>query len=259
MSVQRDLIYDVGVCNGDDSAYYLHKGFRVVGIEANPLLIPALQQRFAKQMDEGRYTLVPIGIAQSEGTADFWVCDDHPEWSSFDREIASRRGSRHHRVSIATCRFASLLERFGTPFYCKIDIEGNDELCLEDLCHRTKPEYLSIEVIEGHRQIEQLADLGYTKFKIISQRTLRQPGSAMASLKAFLPVLPRRLLVTAEAKLTRYRSEGDWRFPGGASGSFGEQTRGNWLTASEALALNRIVQRGSDLSEWHDIHATLNS
>jgi hypothetical protein len=29
------LVYDVGMFNGDDTAYYLKKGFRVVGIEAN--------------------------------------------------------------------------------------------------------------------------------------------------------------------------------------------------------------------------------
>ena len=33
-----DLIYDVGMHNGSDTAYYLHKGFRVLAIEANPVL-----------------------------------------------------------------------------------------------------------------------------------------------------------------------------------------------------------------------------
>ena len=32
------LVYDVGVHRGDDTAYYLHKGFRVVGVEANPAM-----------------------------------------------------------------------------------------------------------------------------------------------------------------------------------------------------------------------------
>ena len=34
----NDLIYDLGVNRGEDCAFYLAKGFRVVGIEANPSL-----------------------------------------------------------------------------------------------------------------------------------------------------------------------------------------------------------------------------
>lgn len=30
------LVIDVGMHNGDDTAYYLHRGYRVVAIEANP-------------------------------------------------------------------------------------------------------------------------------------------------------------------------------------------------------------------------------
>jgi hypothetical protein len=33
------LIYDVGMCDGADTAFYLAKGFRVIAIEANPTLV----------------------------------------------------------------------------------------------------------------------------------------------------------------------------------------------------------------------------
>lgn len=250
-----DLIFDLGVCNGDDSAYYLHKGYRVVGVEANPLLLPELRSRFEKDISEGRYQLLGVGIAQAEGKATFWVCDDHPEWSSFDRSIASRNGCRHHEVAVPTCRFGSLLERFGIPHYAKIDIEGNDDLCLDDIGSRRRPKYLSIEV-NGSSQIERLAALGYNKFKIIAQRTLRQPSLATLRLKASLPRRPRSLLVNAEAKLTRHRVDRSWRFRGGCSGPFGEETRGEWLTAEQALELTRVLAAATDLSDWHDIHAT---
>ena len=32
----EDLIYDIGMNHGEDTAYYLSKGFRVIAIEANP-------------------------------------------------------------------------------------------------------------------------------------------------------------------------------------------------------------------------------
>ena len=37
----NNLIFDVGLHTGQDTAFYLKKGFRVIAIEANPLLAPA--------------------------------------------------------------------------------------------------------------------------------------------------------------------------------------------------------------------------
>ena len=68
---KSDLIYDVGACLGDDSAYYLHKGFRVVGIEANPAAVSVLKRRFEAAISAGRYALLPKAIFDREGKAPF--------------------------------------------------------------------------------------------------------------------------------------------------------------------------------------------
>ncbi|HET9458629.1 MAG TPA: FkbM family methyltransferase [Sphingomicrobium sp.] len=257
MPAQPDLIFDLGVCNGDDSAYYLHKGYRVVGVEANPLLIPKLSRRFEAEIASGRYVLLPLGIADTEGETEFWVCDGHAEWSSFDRSIASRGGARHHAEMVRTSRFRSLLKRFGTPKYCKIDIEGNDNLCLKDMSSSTRPDYVSVEVICAGEQVRLLQALGYTRFKLISQRTLRQPGKALAKLKASASILPpfSCVMTAIEARLTRRRFDGNWRFPGGSSGPFGENTHGRWLNAGEATELSEILARRREAWDWFDLHA----
>jgi hypothetical protein len=38
---ERDLVFDLGLHNGDDAAYYLDLGYLVVGVEANLLLAGA--------------------------------------------------------------------------------------------------------------------------------------------------------------------------------------------------------------------------
>src|SRR5271165_1668340 len=78
------LIYDVGMNNGDDSAYYLRNGFDVIAIEANPVFVQHAQTRFAKEISDGRLTVLEVGIAEGEGEATFWICDDNLDWSSFD-------------------------------------------------------------------------------------------------------------------------------------------------------------------------------
>ena len=47
------LVYDVGMHRGDDTAYYLHKGFRVVGVEANPAMADHLRGRFKSEIATG--------------------------------------------------------------------------------------------------------------------------------------------------------------------------------------------------------------
>src|SRR6266487_2691817 len=48
--VVRDLIYDVGMNNGDDTAYYLHQGFRVIAIDADPRSLEAAKHRFPNEL-----------------------------------------------------------------------------------------------------------------------------------------------------------------------------------------------------------------
>lgn len=253
MRSRPELIFDVGVCNGDDSAYYLHKGYRVLGIEASPLLVERLQARFEAEIRDGRYQLLGAGIAQSSGSAPFWVCDQRPEWSSFDRSIASRMGFRHHCVEVPTRPFGWVLETYGVPLYAKIDIEGNDDLCLEAMTARTAPQWLSVEMIEAEGQIRRMTELGYTGFKIISQLTLRQPKMAALRFKKTLPALAQWLVTGAESRLFRNRSESGWRFPRGSSGPFGEDLPGDWLSAEQAIALSRGL--AGVLYDWCDIHA----
>ena len=40
------LILDLGMNNGDDTAYYLTRGFRVVALDANPALCEGARKRF---------------------------------------------------------------------------------------------------------------------------------------------------------------------------------------------------------------------
>lgn len=255
------LIYDVGVENGDDSAYYLHKGFRVVGIEASPIAVEKLRVRFAKEISDGVYTLLPVGIAEEAGHATFWVCDDHPPWSSFDREIASRRGSRHHAVTVETRPFRSILHEFGAAVFCKIDIEGNDDLCIRDFSVKTRPTYVSVELIHGHDQLRLLRDRGYSSFKIISQRTFRQPSNAYLRLSPILPAPLRRAIAAATARLLRYQPDRDWLYRPGCSGPFGEETAGPWRSFEQACRTREAIERSGGMRQfdWHDIHARLDA
>ena len=61
-----DLIYDVGMHKGEDTDYYLQKGFRVVAFEANPDLVKLCRTRFANAIDRKELTIVEGAIVNKE-------------------------------------------------------------------------------------------------------------------------------------------------------------------------------------------------
>src|SRR5215813_3894187 len=97
--MDKDLIFDVGVNNGDDTAYYLGSGFRVVGIEANPEMIAVCEKRFREQLKDGRLTLLNIAIADEDGSCEFYISEgNRGVWSSLDAHLAARTGLSTRRV-----------------------------------------------------------------------------------------------------------------------------------------------------------------
>jgi hypothetical protein len=56
--------------NGDDSAFYLKAGHRVVAIEANPLLCRAAEKRFAAEIASGRFAILNLAISDQPGEID---------------------------------------------------------------------------------------------------------------------------------------------------------------------------------------------
>ena len=77
------LIYDVGMHNGDDTAYYLWRGFRVVAIEPNPELVATAANRFRREIEAGYLKILNVGVAAEEGELPFWVCQTDSRLSSY--------------------------------------------------------------------------------------------------------------------------------------------------------------------------------
>ncbi|MBK7189982.1 MAG: FkbM family methyltransferase [bacterium] len=187
MNRQDDLIYDVGANNGDDIEYYLHKGFRVLAIEADPTLMEPLQARFAGPIADGRVTLLNVALAPERTTAPFWICEEHSLWSSFDREIASRDGCRTHAVELQCWPLRDMFARFGIPHYLKLSLHGQEHFCLADLSPETAPALLSLELPrdkhEAQAILTRLVALGYRGFKVIDQTNYLQVRIATPTLR----------------------------------------------------------------------------
>jgi FkbM family methyltransferase len=261
-----ELIFDIGMHNGDDTAYYLARGHDVVAVEANPDLCRAAAGRFSVEIASGRLTVLNLGIADEEGDLEFWV-SQHSEWSSFHEEHATMNGMTATPVTVPVVRFGDLLANHGPAKFVKVDIERNDSLCIRDLqrCPEPPPWFS----FEGHvgaaDDIEFLAKLGYDSFRCVRQndwhqitpRNMKWQGRARKAVSHAHNPFARK--VAQRLHYRRARLPG-WEFPGGCSGPLPWETTGPWLALTEILEVwqyhlqvDREMQAGG-LGEWCDIH-----
>ena len=251
---QNDLIYDCGMFNGDDTAYYLHKGYRVVAVEANPQWAEDGRQRFADAIRDGRLTIVNVAIGPEEGVAKLVVHEQNKEWATLNEETAANWGETPtHTVEVRTARFRDILAEHGVPFYLKVDIERFDHYCLEDIDPADLPRYASFEAM-SFRDLVTMHDKGFDAFKIIRQydhtQVFYDPNDVKAAIKRRLADRPGLVKALGLPGMLRYKAgrlvrrkdadqeaaTPDWVFPSGSAGPFGEETDGPW----------RWLERGGD-------------
>lgn len=234
-----DLIYDVGMHLGEDADFYLRKGFRVVGFEADPRHVQLCRDRFTEAIAHGRLTLVEGAIVAASALAAgqqrvaFYRNETLSVWGTVNVEWAdrnARQGATSSLIEVAAVDFAAELEAHGIPHYLKIDIEGSDLVCLEALRRfEARPYYVSLESSKTsyasiRQEIELLSELGYDGFLAVEQSELPTMQS---------PPFPPR--------------EGGYdarQFERGSSGLFGAELGGTWKSKREILKLYRAIRLG---------------
>jgi FkbM family methyltransferase len=252
-----DLIFDIGMNHGEDTASYLAKNFRVVGVEANPVLAAECRSKFAEALSAGRLCIESVGIAEKSGIEKFCVNETNDNFSAFSMDAGTRSG-KFHVIDVPCISFADLLSKYGVPFYLKIDIERNDFHCLLSLDPSDLPKYVSIEAHELE-YLFILWRLGYRNFKVVDQmrHNSRLPNFSNENLTLRALKRVRWYLDRVDVKLRR----GRLAYAPGASGPFAEDTPGLWLPLEE-VAYNWLHfhrgyrKRGTlDPHSWYDFHA----
>jgi FkbM family methyltransferase len=246
-SMKSNLIFDVGMHEGEDTDFYLRKGFEVVAFEANPELIARCKDRFKDAIAQGRLRIVEGAIAPaSAGETVTFYKNAYSIWGTIDSDWANRNdmlGAASEKIVVPRVDIGAAFRDFGVPYYCKIDIEGADALVLDELATGTeRPHCLSIETEKVSfaslkADVMRLTELGYRKFKPVQQETV--PGT----------VLNTQTLQGAGLRYT---------FQHHASGPFGEDIPQEWLDADGVLSAYQAIFRSyrlfGDYSVLNKLH-----
>ncbi|WP_442484674.1 FkbM family methyltransferase [Aeoliella sp. SH292] len=225
-----NLVFDVGMHNGTDTAFYLSKGFRVVAVEANPKLAAECRERFQAEIAESRLTIVegaivpPSVIESGQTSIKFYRSDSMSVWGTICDDWVDRNhqlGTNFEAVEVPVIDFVQVLREQGIPRYMKVDVEGVDMVCIDALERfQVRPDYVSVEADfttfqAAAEQVDRLASLGYNAFKDVEQSSI--PATH---------VLPNPPL---EGRYV------DHRFRLGSSGAFGRELPGDWYTQEQVL------------------------
>ena len=236
MGTRADTIYDVGMHKGEDSEYYLKKGFRVIAFEADANLAGECRKAFASQIASQQLTIVegaiidPSELPPGQREVPFYRNKNLSVWGTARADWADRNaflGTESEVGSVTAVDFRACLQRYGIPHYMKIDIEGSDLICLRALLDfPDKPHYVSIESeLSDFRKLEAefdiLEQLGYSGFKAVQQQNIdhQVPPAGPSAEGRYVP----------------------HRFREGASGLFGTELAGEWQTRDSILRQYRRI------------------
>lgn len=241
---KNDLIIDLGFHNGDDTNFYLAKGYNVVAVEANTTLYLEGKDRFAKEINSGRLLLINKAVSPEKGEIPFYVHPTNTDWSSCYHHIVTSDGSQPELINVETITLHELYEQHGVPHYMKVDIEGADVFVAKQVSeYEVKPDYISFET--SRRDFAGLFSYlyvsGYGGYQLINQ--MNNYG--------------------LEAEVRTLKNDSiNYRFSKYSSGLFGEDLKEDrWKSFEETLSryikymeLKQIDNKELGLG-WVDIHA----
>ena len=171
-----DLCFDVGAHIGNRTETFLKLGASVISVEPQEHCLEVLRKKFRNNL---RVTIIAKGLAEKEGKLPFYVCNDVDVISTFYVDFQSGRYSKQkwdEPIFLQVTTLDNLVKKFGTPKFCKIDVEGYELQVLKGL---TQP--IPNISIEFHYEfmndtlscIKYLNSLGDAKFNISLRETLR--------------------------------------------------------------------------------------
>jgi FkbM family methyltransferase len=165
-----DLCFDIGANIGDKTSLFLQLGAKVVAVEPQESCWRVLERRFKND----NVCIESVALAGEKGSKTLFVDRSHTlatisrDWITVVKQ--SGRFSSHSwpgRMLVPATTLDALIEKYGKPAYCKIDVEGSEFEVLQGLSKPIRTislEFVTERIDASLRCIDYLSGLGEAKF-----------------------------------------------------------------------------------------------
>ena len=167
-----DLVFDIGAHAGNRTRAFAALGCRVVAVEPQPDFVWVLRALFGRNPN---VTVLKVAVSDKPGRATLSLSERTPtvttlapEWREARTKEPGFKGVEWNRqIDVETTTLDLLIERFGSPTFVKIDVEGSEPAILGGLT-RSVPtvsfEYLPWTLAESEACVARLKELGGYQF-----------------------------------------------------------------------------------------------
>lgn len=166
----NDLCFDIGANIGDKTELFLRLGATVVAVEPQESCWRVLKRRF----ENHSVFIEPVALADRKGSKTLFIDRSHTLATvSQDWLTAVKRSGRFPRhkwtdkLSVPATTLDALVEKYGKPAFCKIDVEGFECDVLHGLSQPIK--IISLEFVAERIDaslccVDYLSKLGNAQF-----------------------------------------------------------------------------------------------
>lgn len=167
-----DLCFDIGAHLGDRTRTWLQLGAKVLAIEPQPRFAKHLRDKYAT---DPRFKFEQIGVGAEAGQLEMLISTLYPTlstlagelWVNDIKQAAPMAIDFDKKIEVEVRTLDQLIESYGLPSFCKIDVEGFEDKVLLGLSQPISVisfEFLSFNAANLKACLDRLKVLGYAEF-----------------------------------------------------------------------------------------------
>jgi len=193
--IQRDdLCFEIGAHVGNRLMAWRTLGARVVALEPQPLLMQTLKRRYGA---DAAITLIEQAVGAEPGEATLHISTRTPtvttmsqDWiTRVQKDASFQKVQWDRQVTVPVTTLDALINTWGEPKFCKIDVEGFELAVLEGLSRPLTAlsfEYIPAAIDVALGCIKRLQSLGQYEYNLAPGESHRLQFSAWLSAPEML-------------------------------------------------------------------------